>query len=288
MNETLFLGACTALVTPFRDGKINYDMLSLLMERQQKAGIHAMVLGGTTGESPTLSDTEKIKMYHFGKKQLEKGRLICGTGSNDTRHAISLSRAAEDAGADALLVVSPYYNKAGSDGLIRHYEAIAAAVHIPIILYNVPGRTGLDMPVSVYRKLAEIPNIIGVKEASTDIRKFNRIRAECPRSFALWSGNDDMTVPVMALGGAGVISVVSNVAPREMQDLCLAALSGDFDTAAALQEELMPLTDVLFREVNPIPVKAAMKILGYDCGPCRLPLSDPDSITIEELKALLT
>ena len=288
MKNILFQGACTALVTPFRNGKVNYSMLEQLIIRQQEARIPAMVLCGTTGEAPTLSDTEKLKIFACGKKCGGNCTIICGTGSNDTHHAIALSRAAEDAGADALLVVSPYYNKSTEQGLIDHYSAIAAAVHIPIILYNVPSRTGLDMPVSVYKTLSQIPNIAGVKEASTDITKIIKIRLHCPEDFCIWSGNDDMTVPVMSLGGMGVISVVSNVAPLEVQDMCLAALAGDFDTAAALQCELMPLTAALFSEVNPIPVKAAMSLIGYDCGSCRPPLSCASAKCISQLNALLT
>jgi len=263
-------------------------MFCSLIERQIESGISCFVLCGTTGEAPTLSDSEKLRIFSYVKQQFPKQTIICGTGSNDTQHTISLSAAAEQAGADALLLVSPYYNKANAEGLVSHYSAIAAAVHIPIILYNVPGRTGLDIPVSVYKALSRIPNIAGVKEASTDITKISKIKSACPCSFSVWSGNDDMTVPAMALGASGVISVVSNIAPMEMQEMCLAALAGDFDTAAALQQELIPLAEALFSEVNPIPVKAAMKLIGYDCGSCRLPLSMPSSDTMEKLTKLLT
>lgn len=283
MKDPLFLGACTALVTPFRNGKLNETMVEALIDRQLEAGIHTIVLGGTTGEAPTLSDAEKLRLYFLGKKRMETGITICGTGSNDTTHAIALSQAAEDAGADALLVVSPYYNKANEQGIINHFTAIASAVHIPIILYNVPGRTGLDIPVGVYKELANIPNIAGVKEAAADIRKILQIRSACPEDFFIWSGNDDMIVPMMALGAVGVISVASNVTPEEVRDLALAALAGDYDTAAALQIYLKPLTDILFQEVNPIPVKEAMAVIGYDCGPCRLPLG---AMTDENRKRL--
>ena len=288
MKTPLFRGACTALVTPFTNGKVNMSMLCQLIERQIASGIHTFVLCGTTGEAPTLSDGEKLLIFERAKQHFPKEQIICGTGSNDTHHAVALSRAAEDAGADALLVVTPYYNKASQDGLIEHFQAIAAAVHIPIILYNVPSRTGVDIPISVYRELCRIPNIAGVKEASTDITKTAKIMANCPRHFCVWSGNDDMTVPIMSLGGQGVISVVSNVTPMEMQDLCLAALAGDFDTAAELQLELLPLITALFSDVNPIPVKAAMKLLGYDCGECRLPLSKLSHEKYETLCALLS
>ena len=214
-------------------------------------------------------------------------RIIAGTGSNSTKHTVELSMRAQDAGVDALLVVSPYYNKATPEGLVAHYAAIANAVKIPMILYNVPSRTGLDMPVSVYKRLAGISNIIGVKEATASIEKILQIRAECPISFAVWAGNDDMTVPVLALGGKGIISVVSNLIPNEMQTMALAALDGDFDTASSLQCQIAPLTKLLSCEVNPIPIKAAMKLAGYDCGGCRLPLTSLSTDQERKLKEFL-
>ena len=214
-------------------------------------------------------------------------KIIAGTGSNCTEHAVGLSKAAEDVGADGLLVVSPYYNKATPEGLIAHYSAIAGAVHIPVILYNVPSRTGVDIPISVYQCLSQVPNILGVKEASTDISKAAKIKSACP-DFTLWSGNDDQAVAMIALGGAGVISVASNVKPVEIQAMTKAALDGDFDTAADLQISLLPLIELLFREVNPIPVKAAMKLIGYDCGECRLPLTPIQQENYRKLKKLLS
>lgn len=274
MNSPLFTGVCTALVTPFLDGKINYPMLQVLLSRQIDAGIEAVVVAGTTGESATLSDVEKLELFRYCNDFVgDKIKIFAGTGSNDTMHAIELSRAAQETGVDGLLVVSPYYNKATPSGLIAHYTAIAQAVKLPIIVYNVPSRTGVDIPVSVYAKLAEIPNIAGVKEASSDIGKILRIRAECPGHFCLWSGNDHMTVPVLSLGGKGVISVISNLFPEQMNLMTYAALDGDFDTAAALQYSLLPWTDFLGCEVNPIPIKAAMARFGLDCGPGRLPLT---------------
>lgn len=288
MKKPLFTGVCTALVTPFLGNAVNYPLLELLLGRQIAAGIEAVVLCGTTGESPTLSDCEKLEIFRRCARYAGgRCKIIAGTGSNDTQHAVALSAAAEAAGADALLVVSPYYNKATADGLLTHYSAIAGAVHIPVIVYNVPSRTGVDIPVSVYRELSKIPNIAGVKEASTDMGKISKIRAICPDSFALWSGNDDLTAPILALGGQGVISVLSNVLPEQTQALTRAALDGDFDTAADLQLRLLPLTEALFREVNPIPVKAAMKLVGYDCGTCRLPLTPASSETVAKLKEIL-
>lgn len=287
MKHILFQGACTALVTPFLNGDINYPMLQQLIRRQIEAGIPAIVICGTTGESPTLSDTEKLELFRKAKEYAAGHCLIiAGTGSNNTEHAVALSRAAEEAGADALLVVSPYYNKATAEGLVTHYSTIASAVHIPIILYNVPSRTGVDIPINVYLALSCLPNIAGIKEASTDISKIARIKALCP-DLQIWSGNDDQAAAVMSLGGDGVISVVSNVFPSETQAMIEAALDGDFDTAADLQLQLLPLIELLFREVNPIPVKAAMKLLGYDCGHCRLPLTPASAETIKLLKKRL-
>ncbi len=288
MKKSLFTGACTALVTPFVDDQVNYAMLEQLLQRQIDAGIQAVVLGGTTGEAPALSDEEKLEIFRWGKAFAgDSLKIICGTGGNNTHHALQLSVAAQEAGADGLLVVAPYYNKGNWQGQLAHYITIAQAVRIPIILYNVPGRTGVDLPVSLYQRLSSVPNIIGVKEAGTDIVKITRIRACCGQDFHIWSGNDDMAVAAMALGAEGVISVVSNVLPEQTQAMAMAALAGDFDTAADLQCKLMPLIDGLFREVNPIPVKAAMKELGYDCGPCRLPLGPATMETEALLKQLL-
>lgn len=274
MKKPVFTGVCTALVTPFINGQVNYPMAEQLIRRQVDAGISAIVLSGTTGESPTLSDEEKLELFRRCKAYVgNRCKIIAGTGSNSTEHAVELSKEAESVGVDALLVVSPYYNKANPEGLFAHYLSIAHAVNIPVILYNVPSRTGVDIPISVYRRLAAVPNIIGVKEASPDITKITRIRKECPDDFYVWSGNDDQIVPVISLGGQGVISVLSNVCPTETAAMVNAALAGDFDTASTLQCQLLQLIELLFCEVNPIPVKAAMKLIGYDCGNCRLPLA---------------
>ena len=288
MNHPFFSGVCTALVTPFLKDSVNYPMLEQLLRRQYDAGIRALVICGTTGESATLTDEEKLTMFRYAKKSgPEDLRIIAGTGSNSTVHAIALSQAAQDAGADALLVVSPYYNKATPEGLYLHYAAIASSVQIPVILYNVPSRTGVDIPVEVYRRLSQIPNIAGVKEASSDIRKLARIRSQCPDHFTVWCGNDDLAVAAMALGAKGLISVVSNIEPEITGSMIGAALDGDFDTATALQLSLLPLIDALFQEVNPIPVKAAMAMIGYDCGSCRMPLCSPSEETSALLKDLL-
>ena len=288
MNKTLFTGVCTALVTPFVDGKVNYPMVEMLLRRQLEGGIKTVVLAGTTGEAPTLSDQEKLELFRRSKDYIgEQMLIIAGTGSNDTAHAVALSRAAQDVGADALLVVSPYYNKATADGLVAHYMAVAHAVSIPVIAYNVPGRTGVDIPVSVSQRLSHIPNMAGVKEASADIVKTLRIQNACGENFSVWSGNDEMAAAAMAIGAKGVISVVSNVAPEMTAAMAKAALDGDMDTAAALQRRLLPLIDALFCEVNPMPVKAALAMQGYDCGPCRLPLCDVKEETRKLLQTLL-
>ena len=279
MDQTVFTGVCTALVTPFLEDKINYPLVEQLLRRQMEAGVNTVVLSGTTGESPTLSDAEKIELFKRSKSYTGNAcTIIAGTGSNSTEHTVKLSQEAEQAGADALLLVAPYYNKGNTEGLFSHFMTVAQAVNIPIILYNVPTRTGVDIPVSVYKRLSVHPNIAGVKEASTDITKTAKIRSVCKPEFHVWSGNDDQIVPVMSLGGKGVISVLSNICPEETVAMANAALSGDFDTAAALQCQLMPLINLLFSEVNPIPVKYAMRYAGFDCGDCRLPLG---SLAIE-------
>lgn len=288
MKDIIFSGTCTALVTPFIGGQVNYPMMEQLLRRQIDAGIEAVVISGTTGESPTLSDREKLTLYARCKEYAgDAMKIICGTGSNDTRHATELSLAAQEAGADALLVVSPYYNKATPDGLVAHYMTIAHAVSIPVIAYNVPSRTGVDIPVSVYKRLSHIPNMVGVKEASTDIVKTLRIRNACGNDFHIWSGNDEMAAAAIALGAKGLISVVSNVVPAQTQAMTKAALDGDFDTASDLQCKLLPLIDALFSEVNPMPVKEAMGIIGYDCGDCRLPLCSVTEETRKKLHSLL-
>jgi 4-hydroxy-tetrahydrodipicolinate synthase len=273
MKNHLFTGVCTAMVTPFLDGTVNYPMAEQLLKRQMDAGIQAVVVAGTTGEAPTLSDDEKLELFRRCKRYAGSNcTIIAGTGSNNTAHAVKMSIEAENAGVDALLVVTPYYNKTTSEGLIAHYLAIAQAVSIPIILYNVPTRTCVDIPVSVCRHLSAIENIVGIKEANPDISRVTQIKNACGNHFSVWSGNDDLTVPTIALGGQGIISVASNVAPASMLAMADAALAGDFDTAADLQQKLQPLHDLMFCEVNPIPVKAALKRIGYDCGGCRLPL----------------
>ena len=273
MKRLIFTGLCTALVTPFSEDGIDFSMLEQLIEGQIAAGTEAIVLAGTTGESPTLDHAEKLELFREGVRiAAGRCRIIAGTGSNSTKAAVDLSREAQDCGVDGLLVVTPYYNKATQPGLLKHYSAICEAVGIPVIAYNVPSRTGVDISVDTCKALAEIPNLVGIKEASGDISKVSRIHSNT--ELAVWSGNDDQTVPVMALGGSGVISVASNVIPRQMHEMTAAALRGDFVKAAALQRKYQRLMDLLFCQVNPIPVKAAMRMIGMDCGECRMPLDE--------------
>ena len=288
MNNPLFSGVCTALVTPFLGDCINYPMMERLLQRQIDAGIEAVVICGTTGEAPTLTDAEKLEFFSRAKKYTGNHcKIIAGTGSNSTIHTVELSKAAEQCGVDGLLIVSPYYNKATAEGLKIHYTAAAQAVKIPVIAYNVPSRTGLDIPLQVYEQLCRVDNIVGIKEASTDICKTAKIMRTCGNHLTLWSGNDDMTVPMISLGAKGVISVLSNVVPLQTQAMAQAALAGDFYTASAIQIELQPLIELLFCEVNPIPVKAAMSIIGYDCGQCRLPLSNLREDNYRKLESVL-
>lgn len=285
MENSFFTGVCTALVTPFLEGKVNYPMLQRLLQFQMDEGVEAVVIAGTTGEAPTLSDDEKIKLFETAKKYVgENCKIIAGTGSNSTAHSVSLSVQAEQAGADGLLVVSPYYNKGTEEGLFAHYLSIAHAVSIPVIIYNVPSRTGMDIPVSVYKRLSKVPNIVGVKEAGSDVAKLVEIRNACGKDFTIWSGNDDLAVPAISLGAQGVISVASNICPHEMGVMVDAALDGDFDTASAVAFQLQPLIKLLFAEVNPVMVKEAMKHIGYDCGKCRLPLTRPKKENMEKLQ----
>jgi 4-hydroxy-tetrahydrodipicolinate synthase len=249
-------------------------MMEQLLKRQIDSGIQAVVICGTTGEAPTLSDDEKLELFRRAKAYVGSDCLIiAGTGSNCTSHTAELSLAAANMGVDALLIVSPYYNKATPEGLIAHYLTIAHSVGIPIIAYNVPGRTGVDIPVSVCQRLSPIPNMVGIKEAGSDITKVTKLCRQC-KDFTIWTGNDELIVPSISLGAKGVISVLSNILPARTQTMARAALDGDLDTAAALQQELQPLVELLFCEPNPIPVKAAMKYIGFDCGSPRLPLTE--------------
>ena len=288
VKDLLFQGVCTALVTPFADGKVNLPMFRKLLSLQMEAGIKAFVVCGTTGEAPTLSDSEKLTLFRQAKSWVGSDCVIlAGTGSNCTEKAISLSVAAEAQGADGLLVVTPYYNKCTEKGLIQHYKAIAEAISIPLILYNVPSRTGVDISPAACRELSQISNISGIKEASQDLRKIAEIRRICPDDFAIYSGNDDLLLPVLSLGGKGVISVASNVKPQSMKKITDNWFAGKEETSRKEFLNLLPLMNALFSEVNPIPVKAAMHCLGFDCGDCRLPLTRISEKSLQKLKELL-
>ena len=283
----IFTGAGVAIVTPFKDNlEVDFDQLEKLIDFQIDGGIDAITVCGTTGESAALNHEEHCAAIEYCVKKVA-GRVpvIAGTGSNDTSYALELCKIAEDLKVDGLLMVTPYYNKTSQRGLIKHYNYIADRVNTPIILYNVPSRTGVDIPISVYKRLSALPNIAGVKEATTDITKIAKIRRACPEDFYIWAGNDDQIVPVMSLGGKGVISVLSNLFPAETSAMTQAALAGDFDTAASLQVDLTELIELLFAEVNPIPVKYAMRYIGYDCGKCRLPLAQLSADTKRRIDA---
>ena len=286
MKNTVFTGAGVAIITPFRDGKIDYEDFARIIEFQIANGTDAIVVCGTTGEASTLSDDEHIAAIEFTVKQTA-GRIpvIAGTGSNDTAYAIWLTREACRVGADAMLVVTPYYNKASTKGLINHFTAIADASTKPIILYNVPGRTGCNIPLPVYRELAKHPNIVATKEASGNISAIAELIAELGDQLDVYSGNDDQIVPILSLGGKGVISVLSNVMPQETHDICQFYFDGKVKESAALQLKLLDLINNLFIEVNPIPVKAAMNLMGYCTKEVRSPMCEPEEGHLEILKA---
>ena len=277
-RKPVFTGVCTALITPFRDGKIDFEALSGLIEFQIDGGVDALLINGTTGESATLTDAEKREIISFAVSEVG-GRVpvIAGTGSNDTHKAVELSKFAYDVGADACLAVTPYYNKASEVGLIKHYEAIVDATEIPIILYNVPSRTGVNIPLSVYERLSEHKNIVAVKEANPSVSDFARLSARCGKNLDLYSGNDDLILPCLSLGGNGIISVISNALPRQTGDICRLWFGGKIKEATELQLKLLPLTNALFCEVNPIPIKALLSHLGFCKEEYRLPLCPMDS-----------
>ena len=287
MKTILFQGVCTALVTPFLNGSVNYPMLERLIQRQTDAGIPALVISGTTGESPTLSDMEKLELFRKAK-QYAAGccRIIAGTGSNNTEHAISLSRAAEEAGADALLAVTPYYNKASDRGLLLHFRAIVKASDRPLILYNVPSRTGFHLTMELYRALAEEERIVGVKEASGDLGLLEQLVAECGKDYDVYTGNDALLVASMKLGASGGIAVASNVMPKEMEELYRLCAAGEYGAAERKRAELAPIVEALFREVNPIPVKYAAFLKGLCRAEYRLPLCPPSPELARHLRKL--
>ena len=274
MKERVFTGAASALVTPMNeDASVNFERLKSLVEEQIKAGIDALVICGTTGEKSTLRYDEHVKVIETAAK-VSAGRvpIIAGTGSNDTVYSVELCDDAASVGADAFLMVTPYYNKTSQAGLVAHYNYIADRVSKPIILYNVPSRTGVNIKPETYRELSLHPRIVATKEASGDLSLIAQIKYMCGDELDIYSGNDDQTVPIMSLGGIGVISVLSNLCPDVMHELCAAYLSGDTAKATQMQIKYTGLMNALFCDVNPIPVKEAMNMMGMDVGPCRLPL----------------
>ena len=289
MKKPVFTGVCTAIVTPFSpDGSIDYALFSQQLEGQIAAGIDAVCVCGTTGESATLQHEEQISLIDFAVQHVAgRCRVIAGTGSNDTATSLLLSQCAAKSNVDALLIVSPYYNKTTQKGLIRHYTHITDRVDCPVILYNVPSRTGLSFTAETYQILSQHENINGVKEASGDFSLIAKTAALCGDSLNIWSGNDDQIVPMMALGAKGVISVASNICPKAIKKLTAAYLSGDISKATAAQLHYMPLVEALFSEVNPIPIKAAMEHLGLDSGYLRLPLCPMEREKREVLCAML-
>ena len=286
MKKPLFTGSAVALITPFKDNGVDYDKFAELIEYHIENGTDALVVCATTGESSTMPDPEHMAALKFASEKA-KGRitLIAGTGSNDTIHAIALSTYAESVGYDGLLVVTPYYNKATQKGLYLHFKAIAESVKLPIILYNIPGRTGCAISIDTFKKLAEIPNIIGVKEATGDLALAGQIAAFT--DLVLYSGNDDVILPMMALGGKGVISVVANILPKETHEVCQKFLDGDIEGSREEYLKMIELINALFIEVNPIPVKAAMNVLGFNVGKCRMPLCDMEDKNLATLKQVM-
>ncbi len=286
MREPVFTGVCSAIVTPFLDsGGVHYDRFGQLIDQQIARGVDAICVCGTTGESATLSIREHIAVVEYCVRRVNRRvKVIAGAGSNDTSAAVYLSQHAQDSGADALLHVTPYYNKASQAGLIKHYEHIAQRVELPMILYNVPSRTGVSFAAETYQVLSQLPQINGVKEASGNLSLLAHTRALCGEDFYIWSGNDDQVVPIMSLGAKGVISVAANLIPEVMARMSHLCLEGNFREAQALQLAYMDLIDALFLEVNPIPIKAALKLAGYDVGSLRLPLCDMSSGNLERLR----
>lgn len=283
----IFEGAGVALVTPFKaNGDVNYDKLEEILEEQIAGGTDAIVICGTTGEASTMSPEEHLSVIKYGC-EVVKGRIpvVAGTGSNCTREAVYMSQKAEEAGADGVLLVTPYYNKATQNGLIAHFTTIAEAIKIPALLYHIPGRTGVTMkPETIVSLCKNVPNIVGVKEASGNFSSIAAMMNMADGCIDVYSGNDDQIVPLLSMGGKGVISVLSNVAPKQTHDICQKFFDGDVKGSLQMQLDAIPLISALFSEVNPIPVKAAMNMMGKEVGPLRLPLTEMEDAHKEVLK----
>ena len=287
MKNTIFTGAGVAIATPMNaDGSINFDKLGELIDFNIDNGTDAIIICGTTGESATMTDDEHIECIRYAVEKVNhRIPVIAGTGSNHTEYAVHLSQEAEALGADALLVVTPYYNKTSQRGLITHYTAIANSVKIPLILYNVPSRTGVNILPETLAKLAEIDNIVAVKEASGNISQVAKIAALCGDKIDIYSGNDDQIIPIMSLGGKGVISVLSNCMPFETHEIASLCLENKYADAREKANRLLEFTNMLFCDVNPIPVKEALNLMGFEVGECRLPLVKMEQEKIDKLKA---
>ena len=284
MKKTVYKGMATAIVTPMTPEGIDYDTLGKFLEFQIENGINAIVVMGTTGENATIEPEDQAKVIRYTvEKVAHRVPVIAGTGTNNPAHVLHQTENACKAGADAVLVVTPYYNKATQNGLIAHFTAVADATTVPVILYNVPGRTGCNLQPKTVAKLAEHPNIVGIKEAAGNMAQMVQLMALCGDKLDIYSGEDALTVPMMAMGGSGAISVLSNVAPREAVAMSDACLAGDFQTAARLQCKLLPLIDALFSEVNPIPAKAAVAAMGFGQEYLRMPLTPMEDHTRENL-----
>ena len=281
----IFTGSGVAIVTPFNNRKVDFESLGKLIDWQISEGTDAIVICGTTGEASTLTDEEQIETVDFTVKRVNKRvPVIAGGGSNDTHHGINLNIGLEKVGADALLHVTPYYNKCTQKGLIMHYTAIADSVSIPMIIYSVAGRTGVNIAPSTVAELAKHPRIVGIKEASGNISQVAEIARLVPDDFSIYSGNDDMIIPLMSLGGKGVISTVANIAPKDTHEMVMRFINGDIKGACKLQLDMKPLIDAMFIEVNPIPVKAALYLMGKLDLEYRLPLCPPDASSLEIIK----
>lgn len=289
MKQRIFSGAGVAIITPMKeDGSVNYDKLAEILEQQIAGHTDAIIICGTTGESATLTDAEHLEVIRFTvEKVAHRIPVVAGTGSNDTDYAIHLSQEAEAVGVDGLLVVTPYYNKCSQRGLIRHYQKIAESVSLPIIMYSVASRTGVNITPQTCLELSKVPNIVAIKEASGNISQIATIKALCGDDLDVYSGNDDQIVPILSLGGAGVISVLSNVMPKETHDICQLYFDGKVKESAALQLKLLQLCHDLFMDVNPIPVKEAMNLMGMEVGPLRMPLCEMDDASREKLRQSL-
>ena len=289
MKNPVFTGAGVAIITPmYEDGSINFDELGRIVEDQIARGTDAIVICGTTGECSTMTDEEQLAAIKYTVDLVNhRVPVIAGAGSNDTDHGCALAAKSAACGADALLLVTPYYNKTSQAGLVAHFTAMAEAGGIPVILYNVPSRTGLNIAPETAKELSRHPLINGIKEASGNIGQVAKIAALCGDELNIYSGNDDQVVPLLSLGGKGVISVVANVLPAEMHRLTELCLRNDFAAAGKLQLELKDFCDAMFCDVNPIPVKTALNLLGWDVGPLRLPLCDPTEAGLEKIRAAL-